>query len=86
MVGIKNKNFLLECGKYVENNFDVWKMWIIYFPQAVRKFVENKNAIDRKMRFFHQCKAFLPVDILWEAPGKRRKHDKVHLRADGKPV
>jgi hypothetical protein len=44
MVGIKSKNFLLECGKYVENNFDVWKMWIIYFPQVVCKFVENKNC------------------------------------------
>jgi hypothetical protein len=44
MVGIKNKNFLLECGKYVENNFDVWEMWIICFPQVVCKFVENKNC------------------------------------------
>jgi hypothetical protein len=52
MVGIKNKNFLLECGKYVENNFDVWEMWIIYFPQDVCKFVENKNCDWQKIAVF----------------------------------
>ena len=69
-MGIIGNNCLLSCGKNVERNLEISKMWKFYFPQDVYKVVEKQNPFpDKTLKnpgISRKTRCVIAVKNLWK--------------------